>query len=64
MPAGIRLGMSSTDPTFALTVLASSRASSLPQVFGLNINLVFTEDPMWERACSRRGQPRHHKIQN
>ncbi|MNY24992.1 hypothetical protein D3C86_1587420 [compost metagenome] len=35
MPAGIRLGMSSTDPTFALTVLASSRAGSLPQGIGV-----------------------------
>ncbi|VII89438.1 hypothetical protein [Pseudomonas sp. FG-3G] len=30
-----------------------SRASSLPQEFVVNMDFVFTQEQMWERACSR-----------
>jgi hypothetical protein len=61
MPAGIRLGMSSTDPKSWLTGPASSLASQLLQVTRFRQN---ERGQMWERACSRRGQPKHRKIQN
>ena len=47
MPAGIRLEMSSTDPTFALIVLTSSRASSLPHwIFGEHSFCVQHQSPV------------------
>ncbi|POF41772.1 hypothetical protein B0D71_16345 [Pseudomonas laurylsulfativorans] len=38
-----------------------SRASPLPQLDFLSFtNPVFTKDPLWERACSRRGRHIQH----
>ncbi|QEO81094.1 hypothetical protein ELZ14_27440 [Pseudomonas brassicacearum] len=37
-----------------LDVLASSRAGSLPQGAVVYMSFVAAEDPMWERACSRK----------
>ncbi len=38
---------------------ASSRASPLPQLIWGYAEFAFTEDPVWERACSRRRWVRH-----
>jgi hypothetical protein len=48
-----RLSNATLSRVFWVNVRASSRAGSLPHLECA---------PLWERACSRRGQPRHHNF--
>ncbi|CAI8699534.1 exported hypothetical protein [Pseudomonas jessenii] len=47
------LAMAACQAAGMLAVMASSRASSLPQGFRVNTRFVLNRNPLWERACSR-----------
>ncbi|MDT4773620.1 hypothetical protein FQZ97_57240 [compost metagenome] len=47
------LAMAECQSTMMLDVVASSRASSLPQGSRVTTKFVYGKNPVWERACSR-----------
>ncbi len=57
------LAMAECQSALMLDVMASSRASPLPQGSAVNARFVYDKNPVWERACSRRRSIRHNKSQ-